>query len=316
MKHNCKAHVKKHLERAVACFYMLRLLITFLLFCSCALAQLCPNWTETQELGELDLSLLPEASGISGSLLFPERLYHVNDSGRTYHLYITDYQGKNTQSIELDINESDVEDMDRANCDAGSCLFLADIGDNHHRRSVLSLYILPELDVYSEPVSVQTLNVFYPDGPHDTESFAMQPNGDIYILTKEPLNILRTSPARLYRLDYATWSQDTSITHTLEYVLSIDFFDLSNFSIDVLSHLATSMDFSEDGERLLVLTYGNAYEFAFSDLLAGQLNYQVVNLNRSFQQEAISYVNNDKAFLYTAEGRSGRSPIKRYLCLQ
>lgn len=287
----------------------------FLFSCTTVFAQLCPNWTEAPELGDLDISLLPEASGLSDSTVFPERLYHVNDSERPYRLHITDYQAAITQSIGLDISVSDVEDIDRAACDAGSCLFIADIGDNHQRRDVLSIYVLPELSSYTEPAAVATLNIVYPDAPHDSESFTVHPNGDIYLLTKENLNILRTSPARLYKLDYQTWSQNPTTTHTLEFVLSIDFFDLSNFSVDVLSHLATSMDFSSDGERLLVLTYGNAYEFVFEDLLAGQVNYQVINLNRSFQQEAIAYINNDKGFLFTAEGRSGRSPVKRYLCL-
>ena len=40
---------------------------------------LCRVWSEATRLGDL-ASAINESSGISSSLLFPERLYHTNDS--------------------------------------------------------------------------------------------------------------------------------------------------------------------------------------------------------------------------------------------
>jgi hypothetical protein len=90
---------------------------------------------------------------------------------------------------------------------------------------------------------------------------------------------------------------------------------MSGRSFDVFSHSATAMDFSPDGERLLILSYGDVFELDFQAFLAGQLRHQTIAVNRSLQQEGISYLPSKEGFVFTAEARSGRSPIKEVICL-
>ena len=44
-------------------------------------ADLCPKWGGGKEIGQLDHTLINEASGLAVSAKFPGRLYHINDSG-------------------------------------------------------------------------------------------------------------------------------------------------------------------------------------------------------------------------------------------
>ena len=50
----------------------------------------------------LDHKLIDEASGIEVSSKFPNRLYHINDSGGGQFFYISDLKGNSTQKIAID----------------------------------------------------------------------------------------------------------------------------------------------------------------------------------------------------------------------
>lgn len=281
---------------------------------SSAHAQICSKWSETELIGNLDSNLLPEASGLSQSLLFPKRFYHVNDSATLFKVFVSTAEGVITDTIHLGFRLRDVEDIAVGPCPQGTCLYLGDIGDNLRQRSSLGIYRMAEQERYDNPVVLESLKLHYPDGKHDAESMAVHPDGSMYILTKEAFNLLRTSPAKLYRLDPETWLGNRSQSYVLDYVVSIDLYALSGFSFDVFSHIATSMDFSRDGKRLLILSYGDAFELDFEQLLRGELVYKKIAVNRSLQQEAISYVDAD-SIMFTAESLSGQSPIKRLRCL-
>ena len=88
----------------------------------------------------------------------------------------------------------------------------------------------------AKPVARVTLR--YPDGPHDAESMAVHPDGTLFILTKE-------RPARLFR------ARLDSPQPTLEAVTTLD-----------PGNVPTDMAISDDGSRVIVLTYKEAVEFA------------------------------------------------------
>lgn len=277
-------------------------------------AQSCSVWSEARVLGYLDESFLSEASDLSQSLLYPERFYQANDSARDFKVYLTTEQGQITASIDLGFALSDVEDMDVGPCPEGSCVFLGDIGDNLSKRTSLGLYIFPEQVSYDQNLQVKQIYLNYPDGAHDAESLAVHPDGTVYILTKASFNLLKTEPARLYKLTKSVWDLQDQDKVGLEFVLSLDLFALSRHSFDIFSHIATSMDFSNDAKSLLILTYGEAYELDFENLLAGKLMYQTIILNRTLQQEAITYTP-EGGLLYTAESKSSSAPVKKVDCL-
>ncbi len=326
--------VKPFLHKQIQCFakqslhgFELSIRSSFAIFFLTSFVQgqdLCTSWDEGKPLGELATSI-DESSGISSSLQFSERLYHTNDSWNNGAVFfVSDLQGKNVKEIFLEADPKlertvDIEDMDVGPCSQGSCIFLADIGDNHSKRSEIHLLILPELEAWEMPVSPRVLTLHYPDGPHDAEAFAVHPNGDLYILSKEVFP-LKTPPAKLYRLKKELWSEEAEF-YTLEFVSSIDLRALSGSSVDVFSHIATGMDISADAQRLLILSYGEVFELQLdlsslepNSELPLDLPYKKIEVLTLLQQESISYTAQGYGFIYTAEANPKASPLIQVMC--
>ena len=286
--------------------------------------ELCRVWGEGIRLSDL-ATAINESSGISSSLQFPERLYHTNDSWNAGpEFFVSDTKGKQVQDIALNVDASlipkiDIEDMDVGPCAEGSCIFLADIGDNLAKRSEIHILIIPETEIFSKAVSPRVLTLHYPNGPHDAEAFAVHPNGDLYILTKEVFPI-KTPPAKLYRLKKDVW-QVKSDSYNLELVASLDVRALSGSSVEVLSHIVTGMDISTDGKRVLLLTYGEVFELqqdlstiTTSTILSTEIPFKKIEVVTLLQQESITYTANGYAFIYAAESKGQASPLLEVMC--
>jgi hypothetical protein len=296
---------------------------------SVAMAQtLCQTWAE-ERAGNLDVSVLNEASGMAASSVDPNRLYHVNDTWQRDLpvFFITDTAGQNVQMVRLENVVSnprtdDNEDLDVGKCGDTSCLFIGDIGDNNSRRSELRIFIIDEfVDVPESIMPRQMLRVQYPDGARDAESLAVHPNGDIYILSKEGGSLLGTAPARLYRLPRETWENSGDEVVVLEYAGSIDLRALSGTTVNIFSHIATGMDISQDGQRLLILTYGEVFEIALDvstlkgETISTETPYKQLEVVTLLQQESISYTSEGYSFFYTAEARTGGAPLMLERCM-
>lgn len=306
-------------------FILKVLVIGCLSFSSFVIAQeLCQSWNNGENLGVL-ATAINESSGMRASAQFP-RLYHSNDSWNQGSVFfMSDLQGQQTQSIDLAGVESlqrsiDIEALDVGPCPEGQCIFLADIGDNLSKRPEIHMLIVPEMETWEMPVSPRVLSLRYPDGQHDAEAFAVHPNGDLYILTKE-IFPLRTPPARLYRLKPELWLNEEA-SYTLEYMTSIDLRTLSGSGVDVLSHIVTDMDISEDGKRLLILTYGEVFEIQLDlstlspdSVLPSEMSYKKIEVVTLLQQESISYISQGYGFIYTAEANPNPSPLIQVMCL-
>jgi hypothetical protein len=264
---------------------------------------------------------------MAASAIVENRLYHTNDTWTpSPNFFITDATGQTLQRVDIEgvsnnprIN--DIEDMDVGACGDASCLFIGDIGDNRANRPTINILVVEEFTEVPSSVPVkQYLRVQYPDGSHDAESLAVHPNGDIYILTKEITSLLGTAPAKLYRLPRELWENAGDEVLILEFVANIDLFALSGTTVNIFSHIATGMDISSDGQRLLILTYGEVFEIAVD---VSQLNGETIStetpnkqieVTTLLQQESISYANEGYSFFYTAEARSGSAPLMLETC--
>jgi len=239
-------------------------------------AQLCKQWSEAVRIGELQVQLT-EASGLAASRQFPGRLYHINDSGETGKFFITGMDGKDTRSVRInDFEPEDTEALSLGPCpgkDSISCLYLGDIGDNDVKRKSIEIVVVDEVRSFSPTVKARSrLKLLYPDGPHDAESLAVHPNGDIYILTKE-------NPARLYK------ANPNAVQQTLTPVLTLQ-----------PGGKPTDMAISDDGMRLLVLTYMDAVEYSMDFK-----QQQKIRLNFLQQQEGVAYLPGSRSFIYSTE---------------
>src|SRR5262245_19353066 len=161
------------------------------------------QWGKPAQAGALEKEI-DEASGLAISRRFPDRLYHINDSDSTGRFFITNLKGGNTRTVLLTgFKPRDTEDLAFGACDPKTdCLFVGDIGDNDRVRKNSEILVVEERTDFPAEVQIRNrVRVQYPDSPHDAESMAVHPNGDIYILTKNfQLNGLRpvVGPAGLY----------------------------------------------------------------------------------------------------------------------
>jgi hypothetical protein len=239
-------------------------------------AQLCRQWSEAVRVGELQVQLT-EASGLAASRQFPGRLYHINDSGETGKFFITGIDGKDTRAVRIDgFEPEDTEALSLGPCpgkDSISCLYIGDIGDNDVKRKSIEIVVVDEVRNFSQTVKPRSrLKLLYPDGPHDAESMAVHPNGDIYILTKE-------NPARLYKANPNALQQMLTPVTTLQ-----------------PGGKPTDMAISDDGMRLLVLTYMDAVEYSMDFK-----QQQKIRLNFLQQQESVAYLPGSRSFIYSTE---------------
>ncbi len=245
-----------------------------------AQGQVCAGWKDAVHIGDLQLRL-QEASGVAVSRKFPDRLYHINDSGDAGRFYITNTKGTETQPVSvIGFKPVDTEAVSLGACSNGkSCLFIGDIGDNGRRRQTVDIVGVEELGQFPASVSpVTRLKLRYPDGPHDAESLAIHPDGTIYILTKE-------QPARLFKAKQQPPSQLLRLVMTLDAGSS-----------------PTDMAISDDGTRLLVLTYLDAVEFGIDFQRAGPPRYrQTIHVRFLQQQEGVAYLPGSRSFIYTTE---------------
>jgi hypothetical protein len=248
----------------------------YLLFvCPMLRGQDCNQWKPAVRVGELQAQL-KEASGVAASRTFPGRLYHIDDSGDTGNFYVTGMDGRDTKTIRVaGFDPVDTEAVSLGRCPGGrgSCLYIGDIGDNDAKRKSIEVIVVDEAQNFPQSVKPRArLKMRYPDRPHDAESMAVHPDGTIFILTKE-------RPARLFKANPSVSDQTLTAVTTLD-----------------AGSKPTDMAISDDGKRVLVLTYTDAFEYGID-----WKQLRKITLNFLQQQESVTYLPGSRSFIYTTE---------------
>jgi hypothetical protein len=142
------------------------------------------------------LAGLSEASGLVVSRTSPGRLWSHNDSGKP-EIVAFDAKGNVTGHVAIaGARNVDWEAMATGSCGSGSCLYLADIGDNDGKRPEITIYRVPEPAKPGGSARVDAvIRASYPDGAHDAEALLASPDGTLYVVTKGD-----TGPVALYRV--------------------------------------------------------------------------------------------------------------------
>jgi hypothetical protein len=90
---------------------------------------------------------------------------------------------------------NDWEDASVGVCPRGTCLYVADIGDNKAVRDHVTVYRVAEPDPAAPATeAAEVFQATYPDGPQDAEALFVTSQGQMYIVTKG-----ETGPVALYR---------------------------------------------------------------------------------------------------------------------
>jgi hypothetical protein len=133
----------------------------------------------------VDLRGLSEASGVAVSRRTPGVLWAHNDSGEPVLLAL-DPAGTVTGRVRVaGASVSDWEAIAVGPCPSGSCLFIADIGDNDAARRHITIYRVPEpTPVERATRPAEAFHATYPDGAHDAEALFVTAEGDLFVVTK------------------------------------------------------------------------------------------------------------------------------------
>jgi hypothetical protein len=150
----------------------------------------------TVEVGPVPLpDAVHEASGVAVSRRAEGVLWTHSDGGAPQVLAVSpDGTVRGTVRI-AGASAGDWEDVAVGPCDAGACLYVADIGDNDAARARITVYRVPEpepADGTSAPA--EALHATYPDGPQDAEALFVAPDGRLHVVTKG-----ETGPVAVYR---------------------------------------------------------------------------------------------------------------------
>jgi hypothetical protein len=136
-----------------------------------------------------------EASGLAASRQHEGVLWTHNDSGKPM-VYALGTDGSMRGRVQVvGAQVDDWEDIAVGPCPQGSCLYIADIGDNKASRARIAIYRVPE--PAPSATTTQPADVFYatyPDHAQDAETLFIGPNGTLYIVSKG-----EGSPITIYR---------------------------------------------------------------------------------------------------------------------
>jgi len=262
--------------------------------------------TQCRPAGPLvQISELPEASGIAVSRSVPGRLWAHNDSGQA-QLFALDVHGKVTARVQVTgAKVEDWEAMAVGPCTGGSCLFIADIGDNSAKRQSVTVYRMAEPSENDAAVKgADAIEMKYPDGAHDAEALLVTPDGSILIVTKG-----ETGPVNVYR---APADARPGATVTLERI------GMSIQGKAAQEQRITDGAVSPDGQWIALRSRGSLVFYRTSDFLKGQWNeVRRVDLAalREPQGEGIALGSNNTVYLAGEGGGKGQpGTFARFTC--
>jgi len=164
-------------------------------------ADTCPTCDSPQGHGNVENPGLGELSGIAASFRHDDVIYAHNDSGDTARFFAMSSMGADraTYELEMGADNDDWEDIARAPCASGDCLYIADIGDNELARDRYTIYLVAEpamIEPGTHPIAFDRMHFTYPEGPLDAEVLLVHPvTGAVTIVTKTEIG-----PASIYEL--------------------------------------------------------------------------------------------------------------------
>ena len=201
---------------------------------------------------------IDEASGIATSRQYPGIFWVHNDSGDLPRVFAVRQTGDLVATFDIQgARAVDWEDLSLGPCPwdlTRTCLILGDIGDNSETRTRVILYFVEEPDPTTPGDSVRTIGparsirVRYDDRPHDAEGLAVDPQGNVSIVTKG-----RTGPILRYVLTRAELMADSAVAVPRD--------TLAMVPQRMLGRWVTAASVHPDGRRAVVKTYTEIFYF-------------------------------------------------------
>ena len=240
-----------------------RLLLTAVVLVACAPAEAQVSWVRRDPVRSVRSAPfanreLDESSGLAASRAHPGVLWTIEDSEAGPYLFATDTLGRDLGTWQVvGIENWDWEAISRGPCPGGTCLHIADTGDNSRSRDHVAIYRIREPDPAAAGRRVrdaEKLTVRYPAGAHDVEALVVTPTQDLLLVSKGG-----DGGAHLFRVPAAAWKSKG--TATAEALGTLPLPPGGSFVSWV-----TDAALAPDGRRVAVRTYADVY---FFELAAG-----------------------------------------------
>lgn len=270
----------------------------------------CAAYGTPQSSATLTHEDLKEISGVAVSYRNPGIVWTHNDSDSKAALFAIGLDGVIRAQLNLTgATNIDWEAMALMPCGVDECIYIADTGDNSLVRSDYSILVLkePEIDSALTGQQIDTADwaqfpISYGDGSHNTEAFAVHPDGGLYLFTKE------IGTTAVYKADELV-SGATTFARIGEIYTGIE---VPGYPAEAQPSLVTAADIHRNGDRLILRMYGiyttdgdGVYEFA---VLPGQPFDSFIDAAKvalpegaDMQGEAISYDPVVGGYLHTSE---------------
>jgi len=214
-------------------------------------------------VGALTDRALDEASGAVVGTRRPNVYWSQNDRGNRAELFAYDSTGRALGTVPVSgVSNVDWEALSLGPCATGSCLYIADVGDNSASRDEVQIYRIPEPPPGDEGTpSAAVLRIAHRGGPRDIEAMWVAPDTSLWLLTKrpDPDSTGRLQQVRLARVAASAWRSDTLVVAVFLDSLPI-VPDLTSSARWVTDAALSALD-AEGKAKLAVLTYGYVYVF-------------------------------------------------------
>ncbi|HEX2881716.1 MAG TPA: hypothetical protein VHO25_19460 [Polyangiaceae bacterium] len=268
----------------------------------------CDGYTAAAQAGAINENGLSAISGIAASAANPGVLYVHNDRDQA-EFFAVDEQGTLLGTFTLqDTAVLDVEDIAVGPCPQGSCVYLADLGDNVTPRQEYQILRVAEPSVTAgspgadQALSSELLIFSYPDGTHNAESLLIDhATQELYVVTKEAAGM----PSAVYRLQSAFTAAVGGATKVADLTVP-----------GPNDTPATAADAHPCGVAFLLRTNNTLYEFRIAEGAPFESLFAATPAEVPFgdeqQGEAVTYSRDGLGYFTTSEGTN--PPIHRTDC--
>lgn len=246
-------------------------------------------------VGQIQGTVIDEASGLVASRIHNDLLWTHNDSGDDPRIFALSTKG----AIQCTVRLKGASNVDYEDIAIGpgpeknvNYLYVADIGDNESKRANIIVYRFAEPNVSGKTsidVTPERIQLTYPDGARDAEALFIDPaTQDLYIITKREMR------SRVYR---AKAPLEGGVTRRLDFVT------------DLPINLVTAADISSTGNEVLVKNYTYTYYWRRTNKENFAAMFKRVPAKVTYmpepQGEAVCFAAADAGFYTISERPSG-----------
>jgi hypothetical protein len=192
-------------------------LLAFLLFSSCQSTEDLTVKPKYGTFGKIQEKSINESSGLIASRQHKGLFWTHNDSGDKPRIFAITEKGELLG--EYEIEGAQAFDWEDIGIDQNNNLYIADVGNNALKRKNLKIYKVAEPKKIKKKgllKVIEVIEVDYPEGKFNCEAFAIEPQGSLILITKDP------RPAHVYRYENKKWVKKQSLKNINSYVTGAD----------------------------------------------------------------------------------------------